>query len=253
MAVWPHYIHSRRPLRTPNRPQMCPVLSITISLVPAYHLLDRFFPLQTGKRHCYSLSILGSLNRNQTPQPRSWPLLWCHILLHLALHPVKVHCSHPGILSMPQGHGAIQPCTSATSHQFSSTIMFSGKLWASWLPYVPTTENLSHEVNFLSLLDTFLIHDRTFDDENLSERGLGVRKHVHTNVMMVSGPFNISQWLDSTVTREVSFLVILDNSLWLWGSGDAQIFRHGFTDAYLWPGTVTEPRRTRYSNSAKAR
>lgn len=116
---------------------------------------------------------------------------------------------------------------------------------------VPTTENLTHVVNFLSLLDTFLIGYSAFDDENSSEHGLGVRRHMCAKVMMVLGPFNASQWLYSMAIEEVSFLVKLDNSLWLWGSVDAQIFRHGFTDAHPWLGTVTEPRRTQYGNSAK--
>lgn len=55
--------------------------------------------------------------------------------------------------------------------------MLTGKLRASWLPYVPTTENLTHVANFLSLLDTFLIRYSIFDSENSSEYGLGMGKH----------------------------------------------------------------------------
>lgn len=58
---------------------------------------------------------------------------------------------------------------------------------------VPTTENLTRVANFLSLLDTFLIGYSAFGDENSSEHGQGVRKHVCTKVMMVSCPFNPSQ------------------------------------------------------------
>lgn len=116
---------------------------------------------------------------------------------------------------MPQGHDAIQPRTLAASYQFSSNLTLTGKPRASWLPYVPTTANLTHGANFLSLIDTFLIRYSTFDDENVSEHGLGMRKHVCTKVMTVSAPFNTSQRLYSMVIPEVSFLVPLDNSLWL--------------------------------------